>query len=122
MKNPRIIIFVHSLGNPDDSHIDLFDSETLIKNDLEHPEKDIIFIDAEDLTDDYLKNLDSDIALFKKFLADWEKIEADPKFDETLRQIKSSLAKEKNRKLVIFTEYSDTAEEFSNQGSEIAYK
>lgn len=110
--------FVHSLGNPDDSHIDLFDSETLIKNDLEHPEKDIIFIDAEDLTDDYLKNLDSDIALFKKFLADWEKIEADPKFDETLRQIKSSLAKEKNRKLVIFTEYSDTAEYLSRKLAE----
>ncbi|MBR6123288.1 helicase [Candidatus Saccharibacteria bacterium] len=99
---------VHGDGSPDD--LNLFDSEILIRNDEKHPDKGFIFISADDLAEEYSKDLDSDIALFKQFLANWGKIDADPKFDETLKQIRESLVKEKNRKLVIFTEYSDTAE------------
>ncbi len=73
-------------------------------------EKGIWYIDAEDLSEDFLKELDSDIALVTGFLKNWESTKDDPKLKSIELNIKTSLKKEPQRKIIIFTEFSDTAD------------
>lgn len=83
-------------------------------------ENGLIFVDASDITEDFKKDLLEDIALFDKFISKWAKVESDPKLNFIISQIKSSLRKEPGRKIIIFTEFSDTAdylaEELGNNG------
>jgi superfamily II DNA or RNA helicase len=75
-------------------------------------EKGLILVNADELTDDFIKDLDSDILLFKEILAKWDSGEFndDPKFNGILVKIKESLKKEPNRKIIIFSEFKDTVE------------
>lgn len=79
----------------------------------EENEKGIWYIDAEDLSTDFLKELDADIALLTGFLKDWESTKDDPKLKSIELNIQNSLKKEPKRKIIIFTEFSDTADYLS---------
>ncbi|MBO4319872.1 MAG: hypothetical protein J5857_05330 [Treponema sp.] len=86
-------------------------------------QKGIWYIDAADVREDFIKDLDSDIKLIDGFLSQWEKIENDPKLKSIESKIKSSLKKEPDRKVIIFTEFSDTAdyltENFKKDGLQV---
>ena len=71
---------------------------------------DIWFVDAEDLSDDFIKELEADITLFNYFIEQWEQVDEDPKFKSIENNIKESLRKDQKRKIIIFSEFSDTAE------------
>lgn len=75
----------------------------------EENQKGIWYIDAEDIREDFLTDLDADIALIDGFLTEWEAVKEDPKLKSIVTNIKNSLKKESNRKIIIFTEFSDTA-------------
>lgn len=76
----------------------------------EENKKGIWYIDAQDMSEDFLKELDADIKLVTDFLTEWEATKEDPKLKSIEENIKASLKKEANRKIIIFTEFSDTAD------------
>lgn len=78
-------------------------------------EKGLIFVDTADITDDFKKDLLADINLFDNFLSEWAKVKSDPKLTSIEKSIKSSLKNEPQRKIIIFTEFSDTADYLSEQ-------
>lgn len=76
----------------------------------EEIKKGLKFIDANDINNDFLIDLDDDIELFKKYLKKWKAVTEDPKLEAICNTIKNSLKKEPKRKIIIFSEFSDTAE------------
>ncbi|MBO4440647.1 hypothetical protein J5834_00840 [bacterium] len=102
---PDIDELVKLLG--DDDNLDQ------IKDSIEtsgRKREDIWFVDAADLSDDFLKELESDMTLFDDFIQQWEQVDEDPKFKSIENNIKESLRKDPKRKIIIFSEFSDTAE------------
>lgn len=77
---------------------------------LKDLEKGLFFIDTSDITEDFKKDLLSDIRLFDDFLSKWAKVKSDPKLKFIESNIRSSIKKEPKRKIIIFTEFSDTAD------------
>jgi superfamily II DNA or RNA helicase len=75
-------------------------------------EKGLILVNADELTDDFIKDLDSDITLFMTILAKWNSgdYSDDPKFTGILSKIKESFKREPKRKIIIFSEFKDTVE------------
>ncbi len=66
----------------DDTESMLFPSDEIIKSQFSKEiEKGLIFVRAEDLNQNFVADLESDIKLFEQFLSDWGKVESDPKFD-----------------------------------------
>lgn len=97
----------------DDSKDGLFSDDEILKCKL--GSKDIWCIDADDVTADFLKELDEDISLLEEFLGEWNKTKSDPKLDAIEKNIRESLKKEPDRKIIIFTEFSDTADYLSDE-------
>lgn len=67
--------------------------------------------------DKFLKDIESDLNLFKKILEEIEKlklIDNDPKATELIFRIKNSLEKEQKRKIIVFSEYVDTVDYLAN--------
>lgn len=99
-----------------DTDNSLFDFDDILQSAYSKDiEKGLIFVDTDDLNDDFKKDLVSDISLFKDFLADWNIVKNDPKLESITKTIKSSLTKEPNRKIIIFTEFSDTADYLADE-------
>lgn len=99
----------------------LFTTDEIVKSYLSDDiDKGLIVVKADDLTGQFIIDLNHDIELFQKFLNEWNEVKGDPKFDCTLAEIKSSLKKEKKRKIILFSEFSDTAdylfEKFKDEG------
>lgn len=95
----------------DDTEATLFPFDEILKSEFSKEiEKGLILVNAKDLNQNFITDLESDIKLFEKFLNDWKDIEEDPKFDCTLQEIQKSLKKEKNRKIILFSEFSDTVD------------
>ncbi len=100
----------------DDSDGLFAETDELFQSTLsEQNKKGVWYIDTEDLSEDFMKELDADIALINGFIAKWKKVKADPKLETIEKNIKNSLNKEPRRKIIIFTEFSDTAEYLYNQ-------
>ncbi|NLM00256.1 MAG: helicase [Treponema sp.] len=78
-------------------------------------EKGFWYIDAKDMSDEFLVDLDADIALISNFLKLWQATKEDPKLKSIINNIKTSLEKEPSRKIIIFTEFSDTADYLFNE-------
>jgi superfamily II DNA or RNA helicase len=74
--------------------------------------KGLIRIKANELKDEFIKDLESDITLFNAILAKWESDEFkdDPKFNGILIKIQEALKQEPNRKIIIFSEFMDTVD------------
>ena len=60
---------------------------------------------------EFFTNIDNDIELFKEIKSKLERldvVENDPKRDEVCLQIENIIKKDKNRKIIVFSEYVDT--------------
>jgi superfamily II DNA or RNA helicase len=75
-------------------------------------EKGLILVNADELEDEFITDLESDIALFNNILTKWEtdEFKEDPKFNGILAKIQEAAKKEPNRKIIIFSEFMDTVD------------
>ena len=75
-----------------------------------YEEKGLELVKIEDLKDDYLNDLDSDIALLKFIKSLWINFEPekDPKIKKVKTRISDCLREDSTRKIIIFSMYSDT--------------
>ncbi len=71
--------------------------------------KGLIEIPLEEIEDSFRSDLESDIKLLKEIQKEWANV-SDPKFDHFIKHISEKLAENKKRKIIIFTEFADTAE------------
>lgn len=68
--------------------------------------------------DDFIKDIESDILVFhdiSRRLKQLKLVDNDPKQTEIIKRIKEQLAKEPNRKIVLFSEYIDTIKHLETQ-------
>jgi superfamily II DNA or RNA helicase len=70
----------------------------------------LLRVPAVELDINFERDLRQDIELLKGIRQEWLNILADPKFDYFLDKINQSISKDKKRKIVVFTEFSDTAD------------
>jgi hypothetical protein len=75
-------------------------------------EKGLILVNADELKDDFIADIDSDIALFNNILERWESAEfrEDPQFNGIVAKIQEAVKMEPNRKIIIFSEFMDTVD------------
>lgn len=73
-------------------------------------EKGLIRVPIEVLDTNFERDLKHDIELLKAVQEDWKEVQEDPKYTFFIDKVNESLAEEKNRKIVVFTEFSDTAD------------
>lgn len=82
-----------------------------------------ITIDIDDCDENFLKQLKADYALLVKMKSKWEKTgDSDPKFDTILQFIKKDLEKDPKRKIIVFTEFADTADYLKDKLEENNFK
>ena len=98
------------LEDPEDDEI-----LELLKNDIceDHDKKKHIPIEKNFFSEKYIHDINNDIELLKNIYDDWfgkNKIIIDPKLDEVSKKINYLIKENKDRKIVIFTSYIDTAE------------
>ncbi len=119
---------VYKKGNLPD--VDTFYSETddgteAIQEQFEKYEKRGFFeIDMKYINDSFVRDVNDDIALLKAIRTEWfgeeTSIRKDPKLESFKRILKEQMQKEPNRKLIVFTEFADTANylgcELANSG------
>jgi len=88
-------------------------------------EKGLLFIDGEDLSESFIKDVESDLALLKSISAEWSEtnIIKDPKFEQFAITVEAALKKEPERKIIVFSEFADTvhylAKKLSKKGLRI---
>lgn len=80
-------------------------------------DKGLEFVDAKDLSPQFSEHLRSDIELLKNISQKWSEVkpEDDPKINQFIEILQSQLQDQPKRKIVVFTEYSDTADYLYNQ-------
>lgn len=94
----------------------LFDLDDMLQSAYSKDiEKGLIFVDTADIMYDFKKDLLADISLFDSFLSKWAKVKSDPKLKHIEENIRTSLKKEPKRKIIIFTEFSDTADYLADE-------
>jgi hypothetical protein len=83
-------------------------------------EKGLILVNADELTNNFIEDLNNDISLFMTILAKWNSgdFDNDPKFEGILKKIKESLEKEPERKIIIFSEFKDNVEDLEEKFKE----
>lgn len=72
-------------------------------------DKGLIEIPVSEMQPQFKAALQKDIALLKNVQTKWQQVTTDPKFDFFKEKITASLQNEPHRKLIVFTEFSDTA-------------
>jgi len=72
-------------------------------------EKGLMIINKNEIKNAFVDDLRKDIKLLKEIKKKWSKVSIDPKLDHFVKIIKTQFEKEPNRKIVVFTEFSDTA-------------
>ena len=72
-------------------------------------DKGLIEIPVSEMQPHFATVLQKDIDLLKSVRAEWVNVEEDPKYDFFKSKISESLKNEPNRKIIVFTEFSDTA-------------
>ncbi|KKQ45983.1 MAG: Helicase domain protein [Candidatus Moranbacteria bacterium GW2011_GWC2_37_8] len=87
---------------------DLSDKEqNLIMDRLEG--NGLIMIPVSELDSNFEMDLRSDIDLLKGIQRQWQQVKKDPKYSFFVDKITKSIAKDNKRKIIVFTEFSDTA-------------
>lgn len=71
--------------------------------------KGLINIPVTEMQPEFRLALKKDIALLKNVQSKWQQVKNDPKYDFFNEKIIESLKNEPNRKIIVFTEFSDTA-------------
>lgn len=77
-----------------------------------YTEKGLFLIDKKELKLDFIRDLDKDINLLKSIKSEWfgNGYPEDPKLKDFKKILKSKLKEMPSRKIVVFTEFSDTAD------------
>lgn len=93
------------------------DEEVQLTNDtIQFGSKKAVLIDVSDLSQDYVDQIKSDLDMLQGIHEEWfgseslVPLEDDPKVEKLIRDIYDSLAKEPQRKIVIFSVFADTVE------------
>lgn len=100
--------------NPDDNDGD--DTYTLIEEKLDSfKEKGLFEIDMDYINDSFVPDVKKDIAILLSIKEKWDKVNTDPKL-HTFRELLRKMSKnEPERKIVVFTQYADTANYLGNE-------
>lgn len=72
-------------------------------------EKGLIEIPVSEMQSQFRSSLEKDILLLKKVQEKWMAVETDPKYDFFKEKIARSIESEPGRKIIVFTEFTDTA-------------
>lgn len=72
-------------------------------------ERGLQWIEKEKLEDKFIKELEKDIKLLKDIRKNWSAVKTDPKAENFKILLKSSLEENPKRKIIVFTEFADTA-------------
>ena len=117
------------LSDPNDDEImETLEELNSLENepiDVEKIKKKAIPIPRDLFKEEFIYAIDSDINLLKGIYHEWfasEEIGDDPKYNEISRKINSLLKENKNRKIVVFSTYADTAEYVKQRLEEDKYK
>jgi superfamily II DNA or RNA helicase/HKD family nuclease len=94
---------------PDVEYLNELEDDELEEIFLKFEEKGLIRIPISELQPEFEDHLKKDIQLLKNIKTDWSQTTFDPKYDFLKKRISESITKDKSRKIVIFTEFSDTA-------------
>jgi len=95
---------------PDVEYLNDLDDEEREELFSKFEDKGLIRIPVKELQPEFEDHLKQDIQLLKEIQFDWSRNTSDPKYDFLRKRISESIAKDKSRKIVIFTEFSDTAD------------
>jgi len=84
---------------------------------VEYKDKGLFIIDKKELSVNFIRDLNADISLLKEIRKEWfgSGYPDDPKLEEFKRILKKKLKEMPRRKIVLFTEFSDTANYLYNQ-------
>jgi hypothetical protein len=107
---------------PDVEYLNDLDDEE--RDDLfsKFEEKGLIRIPINELQPEFEEHLKRDISLLKGIQNEWTQNTRDPKYDFLKQRISESITKDKNRKIIIFTEFSDTANYIYQKLSQEGFK
>lgn len=105
-KLPDIESLLEEEGDDINSDLDELFFEDHLKKFIENG---LILIDKKDLNDDFIVDLKNDIELLNQIKTDWSTVSSDPKADHFKVIIKDLLKENPKRKIVIFSEFTDTA-------------
>lgn len=111
---------------PDIEYLNDLDEEEREEIFSRFEEKGLIRIPANELQPEFENHLRQDIQLLKGIQSEWSQSADDPKYDFLKKRISESITKDKKRKIVIFTEFSDTAnyvyQKLSQEGFKRVFK
>lgn len=117
------------LSDPNDDEImETLEEINSIDNepiDVDKIKKKAIPIPKELFKEDFIHAIESDIDLLKGIYHEWftnEEVGEDPKYNEISRKINNLLKENKNRKIVIFSTFADTAEYVKQRLEEDNYR
>lgn len=101
-------------ATPEDNDSD--ESYTLIQEKLDtFRERGFFEIDMKYINDSFVSDIKKDIAILLSIKEKWDKVKTDPKLD-TFRELLRTMTKnEPQRKIVVFTQYADTANYLGNE-------
>jgi superfamily II DNA or RNA helicase len=89
-------------------------------------DKGLIRIPTEEIDKNFEKDLKNDIALLKEIQDEWTNNTKDPKYEFLKKKLTESISKDRKRKVIIFTEFSDTAnyiyQKLSDEGFSRVFK
>ena len=119
IKSHEKMIKMYELGSiyisKDINVLDYIDDDTKTIEDLleKGKEKELEIFSSADFSEDFIKNIKQDLSLLKGLLSEWQAIKHDYKQEEFISQLHlNKLLKDK--KIVIFTESAETAENLYN--------
>ena len=78
-------------------------------------EKGLFEIKTKYLKESFFEDLKEDIAILKKIENDWANVSSDPKTEHFIAIIKEKILNDPQRKIIVFTEFADTANYLSEQ-------
>lgn len=107
---------------PDVEYLNDLDEEEREELFSKFEEKGLIRIPIEELQPQFESHLRQDIQLLKAIQTEWSETINDPKYDFLKKKILESITKDKTRKIVIFTEFSDTANYIYQKLSQEGFK
>jgi len=109
--NERKVVPIFKKGAlPEPAYLETLTEKELDELFLKLKDKGLIQIPLEELTPDFVPDLQKDIDLLKQIQSEWKDVDSDPKYDFFKEKIIASLENEPHRKIIVFTEFSDTAD------------
>jgi len=111
---PDIDSLTESTGEDLEEELQNIDLDEQLK---EYEDKGLWFIYKKEISPQFIEDLKQDIKVLKEIRERWFKkgLPLDPKLDWFIKIVKQKLHKEPHRKIVVFTEFADTAQHLYDQ-------